>query len=94
MAVVRKLVMLSPFAALRVNSAKHACSSSWAAEPKKQLQGSFVVPIRSGLLRMTARRGFHYAGKLSTVDYQLLFSVHQHSAVDLDGFANDETGGG
>jgi len=41
---------------LKVNSAKNLGSCKI-----KQLQGSFVVPIRSGLLRMTAARGFSAA---------------------------------
>jgi hypothetical protein len=36
--------------------AKNLCSRKM-----NQLQGSFVVPIRSGLLRMTASRGFSAA---------------------------------
>ena len=36
--------MLSPFAALRVNSAKHPCSLSLDAQRKRQLQRSFACP--------------------------------------------------
>ena len=38
---------------LRVDSAKHLCSSSEPAEPKKQLQGSFARPKKRGWLTMT-----------------------------------------
>ena len=45
-------VMLSPFSrcgGIRVNSAKHLCSSSQAAEPQKQLRRSFVRQLTDSL---------------------------------------------